>query len=401
VVVVTQSNIVGQITFICGNLPDGPSLKPIFAPECLSFLNAVSIEIRRDKTLDQFVDLKTFGFWCRSANLIKISKEYKHRHKAMGRGIALHIAPSNVALNFAYSMAFGLLSGNQNIVRLPSQNFVQVQKLVQILKTVLSASAYINIRPNICLIQYARSDEISKFLSGLAQVRLIWGGDTTISQFKTYQTTPRCVDMAFSDRYSITICSAKAINELEPTDLNKVVRRFFNDSYLMDQHGCSSPQALVWVGTGYHEAKKRFWTALEECAIENYDYDLSIASDKFAALTQMAALSEIEYTVVYEDLRLVRLQLDRAAQEIEELDCKFGMFSELAVNSLDEIIPMISGKMQTISFFGIQPESLRKMIINNGLSGVDRIVPIGRSFDIGPIWDGYDVIQVLSRIIAD
>lgn len=49
---------------------------------------------------------------------------------------------------------------------------------------------------------------------------------------------------------------------------------------------------------------------------------------------------------------------------------------------------------------GIEPETLRNMIITTGLNGVDRIVPIGRSFDIGPIWDGHDVIQVLSRIIA-
>ena len=32
--------------------------------------------------------------------------------------------------------------------------------------------------------------------------------------------------------------------------------------------------------------------------------------------------------------------------------------------------------------------------------GIDRIVPIGRAFDIGPIWDGYDIISFLSRKIA-
>ena len=33
------------------------------------------------------------------------------------------------------------------------------------------------------------------------------------------------------------------------------------------------------------------------------------------------------------------------------------------------------------------------------LSGVDRIVPIGTALDIGPIWDGYDIIKILSREI--
>ena len=52
----------------------------------------------------------------------------------MGRGSVLHITPSNVPTNFAYSMVFGLLSGNNNIIRLPSKNFHQVKILCAILK---------------------------------------------------------------------------------------------------------------------------------------------------------------------------------------------------------------------------------------------------------------------------
>ena len=36
------------------------------------------------------------------------------------------------------------------------------------------------------------------------------------------------------------------------------------------------------------------------------------------------------------------------------------------------------------------------MIFNN-LRGLDRIVPIGKSMDMDIIWDGYDVINQLSR----
>ena len=55
----------------------------------------------------------------------------------MGRGTVLHITPSNVPTNFAYSMVFGLLSGNNNIIRLPSKNFLQVKILCEILKNYL------------------------------------------------------------------------------------------------------------------------------------------------------------------------------------------------------------------------------------------------------------------------
>ena len=35
----------------------------------------------------------------------------------------------------------------------------------------------------------------------------------------------------------------------------------------------------------------------------------------------------------------------------------------------------------------------------NGLEGIDRIVPIGSSHNIGFIWDGYNIDKQLTRII--
>ena len=42
---------------------------------------------------------------------------------------------------------------------------------------------------------------------------------------------------------------------------------------------------------------------------------------------------------------------------------------------------------------------LLSFIVNNSLIGIDRIVPIGQALNIGVIWDGYDLIRKLSRII--
>jgi len=40
-----------------------------------------------------------------------------------------------------------------------------------------------------------------------------------------------------------------------------------------------------------------------------------------------------------------------------------------------------------------------EFINNNNIDGIDRIVPIGQALDLGLVWDGYDVINSLSRII--
>ena len=59
----------------------------------------------------------------------------------------------------------------------------------------------------------------------------------------------------------------------------------------------------------------------------------------------------------------------------------------------------MSEKYQTITYFGIDAEELRSKIVANRLRGIDRIVPIGKAMDIGPMWDGYDIIRMLSRKI--
>ena len=42
---------------------------------------------------------------------------------------------------------------------------------------------------------------------------------------------------------------------------------------------------------------------------------------------------------------------------------------------------------------------VKKNIIENKLSGIDRIVPIGQALDISMIWDGYDLTSSLTRVI--
>jgi len=36
---------------------------------------------------------------------------------------------------------------------------------------------------------------------------------------------------------------------------------------------------------------------------------------------------------------------------------------------------------------------------NNNIRGVDRIVPIGRTMDMSFYWDGYDLKNILTRVI--
>ena len=50
-------------------------------------------------------------------------------------------------------------------------------------------------------------------------------------------------------------------------------------------------------------------------------------------------------------------------------------------------------------YFGFEIAELKEFIENSNLRGIDRIVPIGKSLDFSVNWDGFNLIQALSRSI--
>ena len=390
-----------NLEVICGQLPYEPVLRPTFDELVIDFFSSLSKLILNNKSFDRFSDLKAFGFWCRKRNLQKLAISYESNYLMMGRGIVFHVSPSNVALNFAYSLAFGMLSGNTNIVRLPTKAFDQVKVLIDLLNQVLNQEVYGEIKRTVCLIKYERCDKISGELSLIANARVIWGGDTTINLFKSYPTRPRCVDIMFSNRYSATLIDPSVIRDLSEKSLLNLVDKFFKDSYLMDQKGCSSSQAVIWLGKNNLYAKTRFWNALDKFTVDNYEADLSVTSQKFHDICMTAAVSNLDYSSYFKSFKLVRYNLSKNLEQIQKLRGSFGVFAEISIDSLNELIPIAVENFQTLSYFGLNKLELRNFIYNKGLIGIDRFVPVGRAFDIGPIWDGHDVIKTLSRIIGD
>ena len=252
----------------------------------------------------------------------------------------------------------------------------------------------------ICLIKYDRSDEISSELSKKADVRLIWGGDETVKQFQKYTTSPRCIDLKFANRYSISIIDVNKLAKLSDTNLKNVINRFYNDSYTMDQKGCSSPQALIWIGRDKKKIIDKFFNILSEIADKKYDNDLSITNNKISSLSLVAIKSEIDFISCYKNFNLIRIKIKKISKEIEKIQPHFGTFVEININNLDQINKIISKKLQTISYYGLDKRKIYDLILKHGILGIDRIVPIGRALDMGIEWDGYDVIGTISRIIG-
>ena len=113
---------------------DDFTVKKPFSTEIMNFINLLSSEILKDTSSRNFPDVVSFAFWCRKSNLIRVQSNTSNAVERLGRGVAFHIAPSNVPVNFAYSLIVGLLSGNRNIVRLPSKTSEQIDIICRCIK---------------------------------------------------------------------------------------------------------------------------------------------------------------------------------------------------------------------------------------------------------------------------
>ena len=388
-----------KIKIIIGNynFKDGPF--EIFDQNIIFFLDEISKEILKNNESKKFPDLITFGFWCRANNIKSLLKNYNFFKNRIGRGSVLHITPSNVPTNFAYSMVFGLLSGNNNIIRLPSKKFFQIEILCKILKKLSKKKNLKKIFNKLLLIRYENSDSISSELSKEVEARIIWGGDKTINKFKTFTTKPRCIDLTFADRYSISLINSNMLIKLNNSQLSILAQKFFNDTYTMDQFGCSSPNTVFWIGNN-NAYKNKFWIELRKIVNQKYNLDLSGTNKKISNLMNLTLNENKKRKININNFNLIKL--NKSKFEFNNFDnVNFGTFTEINLNNLNQLSKYVSDKLQTLTYYGIEFDFIKKFIIKNKLKGIDRIVPIGRAFDLTPEWDGVDIIATLSRTISN
>ena len=94
-----------------------------------------------------------------------------------------------------------------------------------------------------------------------------------------------------------------------------------------------------------------------------------------------------------------RVAVSKLQNNMDVLRGKYGYFYEYDCDDISHLTPIINNKYQTLTYFGVDKLQLLDFVLINRLPGVDRIVPIGQALDIGVVWDGYDIVNILSRII--
>lgn len=392
-----NSDVLKNVNFLVGsaeyieNSQNTPAMQ-LFDKRVVSFLDRVSHELLSERDVKQYSDVVSWAFWVRKASILKEKTRYENKSK-LGRGVAFHIAPSNVPVNFAVSLTSSLLAGNISIVRVSSKDFEQVTLICNAINKVLLEDEYAFLKKYIVIVRYEHDLLVNDYLSSICDLRIVWGGNRTVEELRKSSLPPRSIEMTFPDRYSLSIISSDEYLKQGP---KKVASLFYIDTYFTDQNACSSPRLIVWTGSKVKDAQDIFFKALKSLVDEKYSMSAILAVDKLNALCELA-LTHKNVNKVDSDNVVMRVSLKELSDDVLDYKMSGGYFFEYVTNDLKDLVPILKKQCQTISYLGVDPNVIQALVLQNGVRGVDRIVPLGHTMDLEFFWDGYDMIDAMSR----
>lgn len=381
----------------------GQSCFEPFSVDVLSFLEGWSRAILADPATRAFPDLAAFGFWIRKSAVGQLQARLSgdpHNHY-LPRGVALHVAPANVDTVFLYSLVVSLLCGNLNIVRVSSRRGESQEVMLGPLRTALARPENEAVAKRSCILTYEHSDAVNRYLAGVADVRVIWGGDATVQSFRALPAKPAANDIVFPDRMSACAIAADAYLVASPEQRRCAADGFFRDAYLFDQKACSSPSFVYFVGNpeSCDRASTAFWhevRALLELKRASCDMSLQVEHLVFACeqLANHPGSSLRDMTTPGPKVLHVA-SADRPVRM-----CGGGFFIERFVPQLAALAECAHSADQTMTYLGFDTVELGQLVRALRGTGWTRFVPIGQALAFDARWDGYDLLREFTRLVA-
>ena len=371
-----------------------------FNNQSIDFLSDFSKELKKEKKIYKYPDLIYLVFWTSYKKIGEAKKKFLSRNIRLGRGLIFHICPSNVPTNFIYSFFFGLLSGNSNIVKVPSKAFPEKNIILFIINKLFKKKKYSGLKNSNFFIQYDEKIENTQKISSICDGRVIWGGDKTINEVRKIWIPERAIELTFADRYSLSILNLNKLRKTKDHEIKLIAKKFFYDSYMMNQSACNSPHFVFWVGKKNNNLQQKFWKELNYIAEQKFILDESMVLNKYSNLIKnMIDQKNFQNIKLFKN-NLYVVNPNKNIKNIENIRGISGIFFQKNIASIIELKKFITKKCQTVTYFGLNKKQIESFVLKNNLFGIDRVVPIGKALDINLVWDGYDMIDSLSRTIT-
>lgn len=375
---------------------------PFFDERSISFVQKFSSKLLKYPNIKQYPDLVALAYWFRRSNIYKLKENYSNcnNYIRLGRGISFHIAPSNVDTIFVYSFFLSLLAGNSSFIRVSQNESPQLNIVLEVFKDIYNEDDT-ETAARFVVCTYPHESDVTKRLSNNCELRIIWGGDETVKTITNVPLKPTASEIKFPNRTSFSAIKLEAIEAMDDKDLHRLCIKFYSDIQLFGQQACSSPLAIYFVGPS---SKKiyidRFWIFFKE-ASKNHNISSSEAMDRFVAASNMAISGKIGKSQSKFDFNNVVVLDGELSSKLSfrEEHSGNGLLIQYHLKQLNELTGYITAKDQTLSIYGFNNEEVKTFLGSITNRGIDRVVPIGQALDFGNIWDGLDLLDVMSRKI--
>ncbi len=366
----------------------------------IRFLSELSRAILKDKLARNYSDLITFAYFCRKSNLMNFKKSHLDEQvdkNRFGWGVCLHIAPANIPMNFAFSFIMGFLSGNKNVVRLPSKKFEQIPLFLKHFVNLMAQDTFCSLRNKNFFIRTARDSK--KLINLVSQVDalVVWGGNSTINNFRAFSKKPSCIEVYFPDRVSSLLINCDQLIKKTPVEIEEICTDFFNDTYLVDQNACSSASMICWYSQSntYKQAKAMFSLSMNTYLDQNYTLETFSRIEKLIDVVRYCESTGNSVQIEKYGDKLWYVTAD----EHKQIKPKLGVFVSKKLNDLSKLAALFRSNEQTLTYLGFDPKDIFSQFVDISPCLIDRIVPIGKAMDIGLIWDGKNMIYALSKYV--
>lgn len=368
----------------------------------IDFLVDFARQLLKPAVARRYPELASLGFFLRRGEITKTLARVADEPGQLRfpRGLVFHVPPANVDTIFVYSWALSALAGNTNVVRISSRSAGAATAVLDALNATL-ADAHPAIAQTQRMVTYGRDDAVTAALSAAADLRVIWGGDRSVTEIRRHPLAPHARDVTFPDRSSFTVISAAGWLAASPRERDDAALAFYNDAYWFDQAACASPRAVYWVGApaDADAAREDLFARLRTVLLEKrIEVDAAMAVEKRVA-TYGLAVEGAATGIRFDSNELAMVDLARPG-DIPRRWLGAGTFPQARVDSLADLVPMVVRRDQTVTHFGFAEDELLAFARSLGGRGVDRIVPLGSALTFASVWDGYDLMHEFTRITS-
>nr|QEE15401.1 Acyl-CoA reductase (LuxC) [Candidatus Prometheoarchaeum syntrophicum] len=384
-------------------------LKKISKNEILDIFHEYSKNLIKSTEVNKIEGIAFLSSWLKRNNFIQIVEKSfkdldylenfigdKKRIKAQPRGIACHWIAGNVPTLGLFSLFQSIFVGNANILRIPPKSHKTIVALLKVFAetTIDSGLSGANLLTSVGIIYYNKSNIKANIeLSEIADVRIVWGGDSAVKSITGLPKKAHCEDIIFGPKYSFAVFDKDAVIS---KNFTRYLRFLVSDIFLFDQAACTSPHVVFFEKglKNIEEITKDLVEAFNR-AIKQFpkiDIDQFITSKIINIRAQYAldldkkviCPTENDWTILAND----QIQLE------EPIESRTIFVKE--VDSIMAVIPLITRKIQTIGCAIDDKNKLEEFADEVTFRGVSRCVNLGQMHLFDSPWDG---MLFMSRLV--